>query len=256
MRKIGAISIIAFIGILALIPRDRSTPIQASAPLPDKTLSFRIVFGERQERLADYSGSVTLDAGKVVTVMPWRLFKEDAVNSDGSWKVHIKHIQFENQPDSPRPLDTAERVVNFVPAGVTVTVEAPPTARAKVRTAQGDFRFGLQELEYGRALSFRDGDVAVQRTPTPQQISPIPQGANPEEHDYPSMCVTRKGVVWVAWQAYQDLGDQVYVRYSTASGWSEPVRMTDEKGDVFHTAVGEDSVGKIWVVWSERTGED
>ena len=46
------------------------------------------------------------------------------------------------------------------------------------------------------------------------------------------------------------------MRYSTPSGWSEPVRLTEEKGDVFHTAVAEDSEGRIWVVWSERTDED
>ena len=119
-----------------------------------------------------------------------------------------------------------------------MTVEAPPTAIAQVHTAQGDFMFALQDLDYGHALSFRDGDVVVERTPTPQQISPVPQGANPEEHDYPSMCVTRKGVVWIAWQAYQNLGDQVYVRYSTPAGWSQPVRLTEEKGDVFHNRRG------------------
>src|SRR5271157_35412 len=256
MRRIGVLSIIALIAILALIPRDRSAPTQSPGPLPDKTLSFRIVFGERQERLEDYSGSLTLNQGKVVKVMPWRLFKEDGVNLDGTWKVHVKRMEFENQPKDPHPLDTSEEIVNFVPAGVTVTVEAPPTAIAQVRTAQGDFRFALQDLTDGRALSFRDGDVVVERTPTPQQISPVPQGANPPEHDYPSLCVTRRGVVWVAWQSYQSLGDQVYVRYSTPEGWSEPVRMTEEKGDVFHTAIGEDSAGRIWVVWSERTGED
>jgi len=256
MRRIGIISIISLIAILALIPRDRSAPMQAPGPLSDKTLSFRIVFGERQERLEDYSGSLTLNQGKVVNVMPWRLFKEDTVNPDATWKVHVKHFQFENQPKDPRPLDTSEDIANFVPAGVTVTVEAAPTASAQVHTVQGDFRFALQELEDGHALSFRDGDVVVQRTPTPQQISPVPQGANPEEHDYPSVCVTRQGVIWVAWQAYQSLGDHVYVRYSTPAGWSEPVRLTEEKGDVFHPAVAEDSEGRIWVVWSERAGED
>ena len=256
MRKIGAASIIAVIGILALIPRDRSAPAQAPGPLPDNALSFRIVFGERQERLEDYSGSLTLDTGKIANVLPWRLFKEDAVNADGSWKLHVKRLRFENQPDVPQLLDTTERVLNFVPAGVTVTVEAPSTATARVHTEQGDFMFALRDLDYGHSLSFRDGDVVVERTPTAQQISPVPQGATPEEHDYPSMCVTRKGVVWIAWQAYQNLGDQVYARYSTPAGWSQPVRLTDEKGDVFKTAVAEDSEGRIWVVWSQRTGED
>ncbi len=256
MRRIGVLSFIALTAVLALIPRQRPAQTEAPGPLPDKTLSLRIVFGERQERLEDYSGSLTLDQGKVVTVSPWRLFKEDRVNSDRSWTLHVKRIQFENQPNDPRPLDTSEAVLNFVPAGVTVVVAAPPEAMAQVKTASGDFRFALRDLDEGRPLSFRDGDVVVQRTPTPQQISPIPQGTNPEEHDYPSVCVTRKGVVWVAWQAYQSLGDQVYVRYSTTAGWSQPVRMTEQKGDVFHTAVAEDSQGRIWVVWSERMGED
>jgi len=256
MRKIGMLSVIAIGAILAVIPRDRSAPAQAPGQMPDKALSFRIVFGERQERLEDYSGSLTLNQGKVVNLMPWRLFEQDMVNPDGTWKVHVKHLRFENQPDVPQFLDTTERVLNYVPAGVTATVEAPLSAIAQVHTAQGDFMFALRDLDYGHALSFRDGDVQVERTPTPQQISPVPQGANPEEHDYPSMCATRKGVVWIAWQAYQNLGDQVYVRYSTSAGWSQPVRLTDKKGDVFHTAVGEDSEGHVWVVWSERAGED
>src|SRR5271157_1786180 len=155
MRRIGVLSIIALIAILALIPRDRSAPTQSPGPLPDKTLTFRIVFGERQERLEDYSGSLTLSQGKVVNIMPWRFFRDDTVSPEGTWKLLIKRIAFENQPDDPHLINTSEGVLNYVPAGVTVTVEAPPTAMAQVRTVQGDFRFALQELANGRALSFR-----------------------------------------------------------------------------------------------------
>ena len=256
MRKLGWLSIVALVAIAASNPRVRPAPAQSPGPLPEKTLSFRILFGEKQERATDYSGSLALSEGKVVNVLPWRLFGDDAANPDGSWRVRVKRIRFENQPDNPQPMDTTEEVLNYVPAGVEVTVEAPLTARAQVRTAQGDFRFALQDLDYHHALTFREADVVVQRTPTSQQVSPAPQGASPEEHDYPSVWVTRQGVVWVAWQAYQNLGDQIYARYSTAQGWSEPVRLTEEKGDVFHTAVAEDSQGRIWVVWSQRTGED
>ncbi len=256
MRRIVVFTMLALAAVLAAIPRDTSAPLEPPAPPTDETLSFRITFGQRQERLEDYSGSLTLDQGKVTNAMSWRLFNEDGVTPNATWKVHVKRLRFENQPDDPEPMGTSEQALNYVPAGVTVTVLAPPTASAKVHTAEGDFGFVLQELEDGGVLAFRDGDVTVQRTPTVQQISPAPQGANPEEHDYPSICVTRKGVVWIAWQAYQDRGDQVYVRYSTPKGWSQPMRMTDQKGDVFKTAVGEDSAGRIWVVWSERTGED
>ncbi len=68
--------------------------------------------------------------------------------------------------------------------------------------------------------------------------------------------MARNGAVWVAWQSYKDLGDQIYVSHSTAGGWAQPVRLTVDKADIFHTAVGEDSQGRIWVVWSERTKED
>ncbi len=219
MRRLGMLAVVALGAICLLISLDHPVPLPAAGPPSDKTISFRIVFGEKQQRREDDSGSLALNEGKVINVTPWRLYGEDGVNPDGSWKVHVKLISFENQPDAPRPMDTSDAVFNYVPAGVTLTVEAPPTATAQVRTAQGDFHFALQELDLRPpGLSFRDGDVVVQRTPTPQQISPVPQGANPEEHDYPSICVTRKGVVWIAWQAYQNLGDQVYVRYSTPSG--------------------------------------
>ncbi len=40
--------------------------------LADGAVSFRIAFGEKQERAEDYSGSVSLTAGKVVSLTPWR----------------------------------------------------------------------------------------------------------------------------------------------------------------------------------------
>jgi hypothetical protein len=256
MRKAVLFPAFAVIAMIALIPRNHLKTMQAPGPPRATQLTFRIAFGERQERAEDYSGSVTLNEGEVVGVTPWRLFGEDSVDPAGAWKVHVKHMRFENQPDAPQPMDTTAGIFNYVPAGATVTVNAPLNATARVQTAQADFQFSLRALLAAGTLWFRDGDVIVQHTPTPQQISPVPQGASPEEHDYPSICVARSGVVWIAWQAYQNLGDQVYVRYSTVAGWSEPVRLSEAKSDVFRTAVGEDSQGKIWVVWSERTGED
>ena len=101
MRKIGAASFIALIGILALIPRDRSAPAQAPGPLPDKTLSFRIVFGERQERPEDYSGSLALNQGKVVNIMPWRLFKEDS--GEPRWHHGRRTSNTSNLKTNPMP---------------------------------------------------------------------------------------------------------------------------------------------------------
>ncbi len=55
MRRIGVLSFIALTAVLVLIPRQRPAQTEAPGPLPDKALSFRIVFGERQERLGSSS---------------------------------------------------------------------------------------------------------------------------------------------------------------------------------------------------------
>ena len=201
-----------------------------------------MVFGLKRQAPIDYSGSVTLSEGKVVRVEPWRFFGEDGIEEGARWKLTIKTAAFENQPDKP----TQGGVKNTVPAGMVVTAEAPPSAVVRIATAQGGIEFRLHELDSGRALQFRDGDVSVERTPTVQRVSP--RGG---EHDYPSVAVTRKGVLWAAWQAYEGGSDSVYVRRD----WSEPFRLA-AKADVYRTAVAEDAKGRIWVVWSERTGED
>ncbi|MBI4874204.1 MAG: hypothetical protein HY822_06185, partial [Acidobacteria bacterium] len=225
----------------------RSAPVESAAPPAGGELTFQVVFGDNQDRPKDYSGSVTLTQGRLLRIQPWRFFGSDQV-SGNSWKLTTKYAVFENQPDLPRPMSTPGQTQNLVPAGVTITVEAPSSATASIRTAQGDYGVRLQDLTHDRVLRFAGGDVYVQRAPTPRQLSA--QGT--EEHDYPSLAVTRAGVVWTAWQAYQDRGDHVYARHSTAAGWSETFRLTDQKGDVFQTAVAEDAQGRIWVVWSER----
>src|SRR5260221_1215925 len=230
----------------------QSAPLQnAGAPAAGLT-SFRIIFGALQERSADYSGAVSITGGKLVRVAPWRFFGSDAIEPRDKWKLTIKRTLVESQPDQPRPLSTPGQIPMLWTAGVTVTVDAPATATARVSTAQGAFDIHLSDLRSGRPLEFLDGDVMVHPAPTPQQISRAADGQN----DYPSLAVARNGTVWVAWQSYKDLGDQVFARHSTPTGWSEPFRLTDNKGDVFHTAAGEDGQGRIWVVWSERTNED
>jgi hypothetical protein len=227
-------------------------PLEAQAAPAGNAISFRIVFGEKQERPKDYSGSLSLSEGKVAAMTPWRFFGDDALTGQAEWKLHLKPANFENQPDRPRPLSTPGPVMNIVPAGVNVTVEAPDTATVRVRTAQGQFEFPLRSLSSGAVQWFENADVWVQRTPSSERLSP----AGAEEHDHPSLTITRKGVTWVIWQAYQNNGDQVYACYSTATGWSQPFQLTTQKGDVYQSAIAEDARGRIWAVWSERKGQD
>ena len=59
--------------------QSQSMHVQTVGGAPNTNrLSFRIVFGELQERAEDYSGSVSLTEGKVVNLWPWRFFGQDA----------------------------------------------------------------------------------------------------------------------------------------------------------------------------------
>lgn len=256
MRKriVGSAAVILFFMALSVRWLWQTQPVQAQAQsVPDgSAVSLRIVFGEKQESTRDYSGSITMSQGRVLAIQPWRFFGGDAVNGTSGWRLNLKYAVFESQPDHSRPLSTPGPPQNIVPAGVTVTLEAPPTAVARVSTTQGSFEVPLRDLANGAVRYFMDGDVWVQQTPASTMVSPVAT----QENDHPSIAVTRKGVVWVAWQAYNDRGDHVYARHSTASGWSEPFQLTTNKADVFQTSVGEDVSGRIWAVWSERRGEN
>ncbi len=256
MRKALALLLPATLVFLFFVKRNSSAPTPVPGAPGDDPLTFRLVFGEKQESPRDYSGRMTLDQGKVIGLASWRFFRGDALDGSSAWKLQTKRIDFENQPDLPRPMNTSAPVLNVVPAGVVVTVDAPMTATAHIETARWKLDIPLENLRYGRVLKFLDGDIFVQRTPTPRQVSQPAEAPHPEEYDYPGLAVTESGVVWVSWQGYKENGDHVYARYSTPDGWAEPFRLTEQKGDVFQTAVGEDSRGRIWVVWSERSNQD
>ncbi|MBI3697268.1 MAG: DUF3604 domain-containing protein, partial [Acidobacteria bacterium] len=229
----------------------RPAPPQGAPPGGRNRRSFRIVFGERQEAERNYSGSLSVSEGKVISLSPWRFFRGDQIQGNSAWKLEIKRGVLETQPDKPRSLAGGGPPQSVIPAGVVATVEAPGAARVEVKTAQGNFAFPLAEVRSG--MTFLGGDVTVEPAATVERIS---DRESAEQQDYPSLAVTRNGVVWLAWQGYQDGGEHVYARHSTASGWSETFRLTDARADLYRTAVGEDAKGRVWVVWSERGNQE
>ena len=244
---VAAVSLL--IGLSQTQTRRGAPPAQvaAQAPAPD-TLTFRVVFGYQRTALKNYDGSVAVTGGSLRELVPWRFLQNDALTGPDSWKLDIKRIPFENQPDLPHPMAAGgPPPLNLVPAGLFVTVDRSASSVA-FKTHQGDFSVPVRDLAYGRELWYLDGDVEVERVPTPEQVSP----KNGEEHDYPSIAVTRSGEVWSAWQGYEDRGDHVSARRRGG----QPVRLTTEKGDVYRTSIAEDPDGRIHVAWSERTGED
>ncbi|HEV2445128.1 MAG TPA: hypothetical protein VGS58_04370, partial [Candidatus Sulfopaludibacter sp.] len=224
--------------------------------VPAARTAVRITFGERQELVTDYSGTLTLTEGRVTEIIPWRFFGNDQIESAAGWRLTTSRANMENQPDHPTPLTTPGQVQNIVPKGVTAVLDAPASAGATVQTARGTYTFRLDALRGGHLLAFEDGDVTVQSVPAPMRVSPERPSPNAvAEHDYASLAIASDGAAWLAWQLYQDGGDRILTSHSTAAGWSTPEPLTEGGRDLFRTAIAQDARGRIWVVWSERTGE-
>ena len=224
----------------------------AAAPAP--RMAIRITFGERQERETDYSGSLTLNEGRVTEIIPWRFFGEDRLDGANGWKLFLRRGNMESQPDQPRLLSSAGANQNIVPKGVWAVLDAPATATVTIQTERGDYMFRLDALRDGRVAAFADGDVTVQAAPASGRITPARPPEAVAEHDYATLAMAN-GEAWVAWQVYENGGDRVLAAHSTADGWSAAEPLTPAGQDIFHTAIAQDARGRVWVVWSEREGE-
>ncbi|MEO7144492.1 MAG: hypothetical protein ABI165_13420, partial [Bryobacteraceae bacterium] len=249
-------TVTAILLLIVLVPRflaqsRRPTPAarqsRATNDAAAGAVSFRVVFGYMRAAAKPYDGSVKVTGGRLRSIEPWRFLRTDAVTGANTWKLTTKLMVFENLPDQPTTVaDGSAPAMNIVPEGLIVTVDAAASG-AVFETRQGGFTVPVRQLRYGNVLTYLAGDVVVERVPVAMQVSPV----NAEEHDYPSITVTRSGQVWTAWQAYQDRGDHVYA----AMAGQPPVQLSG-KGDIFRTSVAEDAQGGIHVVWSERHGED
>ncbi|HEV1283964.1 MAG TPA: hypothetical protein VNU44_01600 [Bryobacteraceae bacterium] len=245
-------------GLLGLLvyALGQNPPRQAAGAVPAPHLAIRILFGEKQERETDYSGSLTLSEGRVTGVIPWRFYGDDQIQGDNAWQVVTRRGNIEDQPDQPRPISTAGQNQNIVSKAVSAMLDAPQEATATIQTRRGTWQFRLSDLNGGRTLEFENGDVTVQAVPAPGRVSPAFVPSAPADHDYATMAISANGSAWAAWQVYENGGDRVLVAHSTADGWSNPEPLTAAGQDVFHTAIAEDSRGRLWVVWSQREGEN
>jgi len=251
---VAATTTLAFLGyVRAQNPAPRPQP--AAVAVPAAHTAVRMTFGERQDREADYSGTLTLSEGRIIELIPWRFFGQDAIEGPNAWKLFTRRANMEDQPDQPRPISTPGQNQNVVPKGLSAVLDAPDTASATIQTARTAYTFHLSDLREARVLSFEEGDVTVERVPAPERISP---GSPPNaeiEHDYPALAVASDGSAWAAWQVYEGGGDRVMVAHSTAAGWSGAEPLTPAGLDLNRTAISQDGRGNVWVVWSQREGE-
>src|SRR5258708_30736622 len=91
------------VGILAFLAYSLAQERRPQAPgiAPTVHQAIRITFGELQERETDYSGTLTLNEGRVAEIIPWRFFGGGPLAGSSSLPLHTRPAHMENPPHDP-----------------------------------------------------------------------------------------------------------------------------------------------------------
>lgn len=236
------------------------TTLQNPAPEANRVLLVR--FGIGDESQTKWDGSVTVQNGKLVEVIGYEMRVGDLVHPPGRWEASTREaFAFRRRPhdegwlvDLPKPVYLTPRIYFYVQGGESTLLQ--------VKTAQGDFSFHISEIPQIGPKTFLNARVSVERV---VQAILVGRGGTRADHvrltdnDYPAVTVARDGSIWVAWQGFRPWGDRVYAEeiepLAARAPDTKPYVLNRGEGDVFRTAIAEDTEGKIWVVWSERKND-
>jgi hypothetical protein len=237
MRTNRWLAAVAFLLIIFSVPRP--------APAADLQ-AVTLVFGEKDAAPASWDGSASISAGRIERIAGYH-FTEQCRIEGNSW-VCATHpwtpfAQGMNPRERPQPHATP-----LEPVGVTIYFQAPPDATIAVKLKKGqDFAFRPAALPEIEGIYPLDATVDIHRSPVVEQITD-----GQYESDYPSIAAAGD-TVWVAWQAYRNKADTVFLRAYRQGAWGERLTVTEKTGDLFMTGVAA-SAGKATVVWSEHSG--
>ncbi|MEZ5361982.1 MAG: hypothetical protein R2748_06445 [Bryobacterales bacterium] len=199
-----------------------------------------MLFGGKDAKVADWSGSLTVEGGEGRVVAMHHFSPEESFDAK-SWKAG-------NQWDGNINLLPQEQAL-FPKTrwkGVLVEVEGPETARVKLATAQGAAEFRTGAVPYLQPAALLDGRIRVERMPYSDRM------AGPEtQDDYPAIAAGPDGRLWCAWSAHRDGHETLLVRWQDGDGaWSQAEALSDGPGDYYHLALISTAPRAVLAVWS------
>jgi hypothetical protein len=222
------------------IAKRGARPVEAAASTESRLL---IRFGLDGKAGVDWSGSLEAAAARL---SGWQFDPGDRI--DGlSWTCTPRLQSYWDTPYEAEMKGTSRRD-KVTGKGVVVTLGAADQ-QVRVKTRQGDFTVGSATTVDRSPVLFLDGRVSVQAVP-----AAAPLTSDDATDDYPAMAEASDGALWLAWQAFDGLGDQVWVKRLRNGAWSAPEPLATSGGDYFRTAIAQDGAGRIHVVWSAQAG--
>jgi hypothetical protein len=229
--------------IAVLLPRGSSAPV----PAPPERVAFLARFGLDAKPDVDWSGSVSAPHSHIA---PWQFSEGDSLQSE-SWKCATRSETYWDTPYERRMRPTSN-IYKVMAKGILIEVEQPALSEIRVSTRQGDFSFKPDLVPGDGTRLYLNGRASVSAIAAD---APITNDAPAD--DYPSLVEAKDGTLWMAYQAYTEaVGDQVLVRRMSNGLWSAAEALTEKGGDIYRTAIAQDSVGRIWVVWSAQVASN
>ncbi|HLJ12900.1 MAG TPA: hypothetical protein VKV15_00265 [Bryobacteraceae bacterium] len=216
--------------------------------------AVNLLFGVKDAKPTAWDGSATISAGAIERIEGYH-FTDSAkartteatsvewVCSSHEWTPYASGMHPNERPEPHATM--------LVPIGVTIYYRAPADAKLQVKLKTGDeFSFRLAELpEIDAIYPLNNHAIEVRRSAVVQKITDAEY-----EDDYPSIA-TDGDTVWVAWQAFKNKGDQIFLRSYRNGQWGPRLAVTETPGDLFGTGVAAAN-GKVMVVWSEHEGDN
>ncbi len=244
-KRIFLLHLVAWCGVSFLA----TTPVlaqSATSLTDDSVVSLRVRFGLTDTEPSSWDGTVDVTGGQVLGLRNWNPHPTEEIIGTTGWALATRQglnyprrvYQFED------PLGTVEFVYH---PGVVVDVATRSRTRLQFTTPRGEFEVRPSDLRVGRALSFLDGAVSVDR------VTPAESLSTPEyESDFATMVSGENGEVWAAWNAYRDGGNVIFARRFDGARWQPAIKVTEKPADIYLPKMGRDSKGRVWVVWSEQ----
>jgi hypothetical protein len=211
-----------------------------------------ITLGEKAGEVEKWDGSVRVIAGELGGIEGWHFSAPDGLTGSDAWHCSTRRDAVAPYADmhytEMRPGSTPS--VLYYPVGVYVTVRGAGDPRLAVHTAQGDFEFTVSQVT-NAVLSVLGGRATATRVPSAEKLT------TPEfEDDDPGIAMLPDGAVAVAWVAYRDRADRVFLRERHGSVWTPAQEVTPARADIFRCSLAVGTAGDLWAFWTQREGDN
>ncbi|NOZ21341.1 MAG: DUF3604 domain-containing protein [Planctomycetes bacterium] len=215
-------------------------------PYDSEVHIIKVVLHLVGEEPIKWEGSVDVKGGELLGLKGWCFDKKDKVE-DGKWRCTVAEKLIKPPPKGKRQKRRfRNQLLDFAEPekGLFITVRGPESAVVDLQTNKGEFSIPISDLAPGVDRKLADGLVTVSRG-----MPSVKVAGDPADEDYPRITTDAQGNLWVAWISWNQKDDEILARKFDGKAWSDPIQVSDGRGQAFDVQIACDERGKVWVVW-------